>query len=126
MVGGTLGGAIAHEFMHAPHTVERVVGAGLMSLMTYGHFTIGHVAGHHRVGGDDRGSRRPPAAGKACIAFLVRSFAGGVDAGMACRGDREARRRDRGAWSVDNRLLQIVGWQAACTPAIYSLRAGWA
>ena len=40
MVGGTLGGALAHELMHVPRTFERVVGTGLMSLITYGHFAI--------------------------------------------------------------------------------------
>ena len=82
--GGTLGGAISHEFMHAPHRVERIVGAGLMSLLTYGHFTIGHVAGHHRWVGtpeDPATARR----GETLYAFLIRSF-GGVT--LAWRAER--------------------------------------
>ncbi len=30
---------------------ERVMGTALMSLLSYGHFSIGHVAGHHRLVG---------------------------------------------------------------------------
>jgi alkane 1-monooxygenase len=122
MVGGTLGGAIAHEFMHAPNTVERMVGAGLMSLMTYGHFTIGHVAGHHKWVGtaeDPATARR----GESLYGFLVRSFAGGVT--LAWRAERaRIRRRRLGVWSVENRLLQILVWQAGLYGSIYFV-TGW-
>jgi alkane 1-monooxygenase len=122
MVGGTLGGAIAHEFMHAPRALERIVGAGLMSLMTYGHFTIGHVAGHHRwvaTDEDPATARR----GESLYAFLVRSFAGGV--ALAWRAERtRLRRRHRRVWSAENYLLRIVVWQAALYGAIYVV-VGW-
>ena len=123
MVGGTLGGAIAHEFMHAPYAIERIVGAGLMSLMTYGHFTIGHVAGHHRWVGT---SEDPATAkrGESLYAFLVRSFAGGVT--MAWRAEHvRLRRRRRGVWSLENRLLQICVWQAVLYLAVYVI-TDWA
>jgi alkane 1-monooxygenase len=122
MVGGTLGGAIAHEFMHAPRTLERVAGVGLTSLISYGHFTIGHVAGHHRWVGtaeDPATARR----GESLYAFLVRSFAGG--AVLAWRAEaRRLRRRGRGAWSVENRLFQIAGWQALLYAAIFAAAGG--
>ena len=123
MVGGTLGGALAHEFMHAPRTLERVAGAGLMSLMSYGPFTIGHVAGHHRWVGtpaDPATARR----GETLYAFLVRSFAGG--AVLAWRAEQKRLRRNgRSVWSSENRLFQIVGWQALLYAAIFAV-AGWA
>ncbi|HVQ14472.1 MAG TPA: alkane 1-monooxygenase [Vicinamibacterales bacterium] len=122
MVGGTLGGAIAHEFMHAPRTTERIVGVGLMSLMTYGHFTIGHVAGHHRWVGTDADpatARR----GESLYGFLIRTFAGG--AALAWRAERtRLRRRERGAWSVENRLLQIIVWQAVLYACVFFV-VGW-
>jgi alkane 1-monooxygenase len=121
-IGGTYGSAIAHEFMHAPRAVERIVGAGLMSLVSYGHFTIGHVAGHHRWVGT---SEDPATAkrGESLYGFLVRALAGG--AALAWRAERaRLRRRHRGAWSVENRLLQILLWQAALYGAIYAVVGG--
>ena len=122
MVGGTLGGAIAHEFMHAPRTIDRVVGAGLMSLMSYGHFTIGHVAGHHRW----VGTREDPATarrGESLYAFLVRSFAGG--AVLAWRAERtRLRRRRRPTWSIEEPISsdRRLAGTALCSRV---LRAGW-
>ena len=116
MVGGTLGGALAHEFMHAPRTVDRVVGAGLMTLTTYGHFAIGHVAGHHRLVGtaaDPATARR----GESLYPFLVRAFAGGVATAWRAEATRLRRARRR-TWSVHNRLLQIAAWQTLLYVAI--------
>ena len=117
MVGGTFGGAIAHEFLHAPRSRHRVVGVGLMSLLSYGHFSIGHVAGHHRLVGttaDPATARR----GESIYAFLLRSFAGGVM--LACRAERSRlMRRRQPIWSARNRLIQIVCWQALLYGAIY-------
>lgn len=122
MMGGTLGGAIAHEFMHAPRTLERVAGVGLTSLISYGHFTIGHVAGHHRLVAtteDPATARR----GESLYAFLIRSFAGG--AVLAWRAEaRRLRRRGRGPWSLENRLFQIAGWQALLYAAIFAAAGG--
>ena len=122
MVGGTLGGAIAHELLHAPRTVERVVGAGVMSLITYGHFSIGHVAGHHRWVGtevDSATARR----GESLYAFLLRAGVGGFT--LAWRAElTRLRRRRRPVWSMENRLLQILGWQALLYGAIYAV-VGW-
>jgi hypothetical protein len=123
MVGGTLGGAIAHEFMHAPRTFERVVGTGLMSLITYGHFAISHVAGHHRLVGTpaDPATAR---TGETLHAFLARAFGGGL--ALAWRAEKtRLHRRSRPVWSLENRLLQIFGCEAMVYAGI-GVVAGWA
>jgi alkane 1-monooxygenase len=122
MVGGTLGGAIAHEFLHAPRTLERVIGTGLMSLISYGHFSIAHVAGHHRLVGtleDPATARR----GQTLYGFLVRSIVGG--AVLAWRAEcARLRRRRSSMWSIHNRLFQIAGWQALLYVTVYAT-LGW-
>ena len=123
MVGGTLGGALAHELMHVNRTVDRIVGTGLMSLMTYGHFAISHVAGHHRLVGtseDPATARR----GESVYAFLPRALAGGV--ALAWRAEvKRLRRGRRPVWSVENRMLRIFGWEALFYAAI-AVTVGWA
>jgi alkane 1-monooxygenase len=109
-IGGMFGGVIAHEWMHAPRGVHRVVGVGLMSLISYGHFSIGHVAGHHRWVGT-RGDPATARLGESLYAFYLRALAGG--AAMAWRAEAvRLRRRGRPLWRHDNRVLQICCWQA--------------
>lgn len=122
MVGGTLGGALAHEFMHVPRMFERVLGTALMSLITYGHFAIGHVAGHHRLVGtesDPATARR----GESLYAFLGRAVIGGCALAWHAEA-RRLRRRHRPLWSIDNRILQVLAWQALLYTLIATL-AGW-
>jgi alkane 1-monooxygenase len=123
IVGGTFGAAIAHEFMHASHTGERIIGAGLMSLLTYGHFTIGHVAGHHKWVGT---SEDPATAGRGqdLYSFLSRSLVGGLSLAWRAEHSRLQRRR-RPVWSLDNRLLQIFAWQAGLYGVVH-VSTGWA
>jgi len=121
-VGGTLGGALAHELMHVPRTFDRILGTALMSFTTYGHFAIGHVAGHHRLVGteDDPATAR---RGEGLYPFLVRTFAGGVT--LAWRAERKRLgRRQRQAWSRHNRLLRVFAFEGALYAAIYAA-AGW-
>ena len=118
MIGGTLGGSLAHEFMHVPRTSERVIGTALMCLTTYGHFAIAHVAGHHRLVGtpaDPATARR----GETLYVFLARSFAGGVR--LAWRAERHRlARRGRSPVSTGNRLLQVFAFEALLYVAIYA------
>ena len=115
-IGGMFGGVIAHELMHAPRGSERVIGVGLMSMITYGHFSIGHVAGHHRW----VGTPRDPASarlGDSLYAFHARALIGGV--GLAWRAEAaRLRRLEQPLWRPANRLLQIFSWQALVYGAI--------
>lgn len=119
MVAGTLGGALAHELMHVPRTLDRILGTSLMSLITYGHFAIGHVAGHHRLVGtmDDPSTAR---RGESLYPFLVRTFTGSMT--LAWRAERtRLRRHHRAIWSIRNRLLQIFACEALLYGVIYAL-----
>lgn len=123
MVGGTLGGSLSHEFLHVPRTSDRVVGAGLMCLTTYGHFAVAHVAGHHRLVGtpaDPATARR----GEMLYPFLVRSFAGGFI--LAWRAERQRlARHGAAAWTMRNAVLQILALEALLYGVVYAA-TGWA
>ena len=121
-VAGTLGGALAHELMHVPRTFDRVLGTALMSFTTYGHFAIGHVAGHHRLVGtleDPATARR----GESLYPFLVRTFTGGVTLAWRAESSR-LRRQHRPVWSAHNRLLQVFAFEGVLYGAIYGA-LGW-
>ena len=48
---GIMGGAginVAHELMHRPKKVDRGLAEAIMSLVSYTHFCVEHVYGHHR------------------------------------------------------------------------------
>jgi alkane 1-monooxygenase len=76
MTGGMLSVPVAHELMHRRGRSEHVFAEILMSLMSYPHFCIEHVHGHHaRVAtADDPATAR---AGESLYAFLPRAVAGG-------------------------------------------------
>lgn len=89
MAGGMLNVPVAHELMHGRGRGERAIAEILMSLMSYPHFCIEHVRGHHaRVGTTaDPATAR---AGESLYAFLPRTVAGGFLS--AWRSERERMR----------------------------------
>jgi alkane 1-monooxygenase len=76
MVGGMSGMPVAHELMHGTRRIERAIAELIMLSMTYSHFCIEHVLGHHaRVG-----TPADPATarlGESLYAFLPRTIGGG-------------------------------------------------
>jgi alkane 1-monooxygenase len=47
-IAGGIGITFAHELVHRPGRFERVLGDVLLALVTYPHFAVEHVYGHHR------------------------------------------------------------------------------
>ena len=47
-INGAIGITFAHELVHRAGRVERVLGDVLLALVTYPHFAVEHVYGHHR------------------------------------------------------------------------------
>lgn len=74
-VGGGIN--IAHEFMHRKSKVERGLAEILMGTVSYTHFCVEHVHGHHRHVATplDAASSR---FGESVYAFLPRSLLGGL------------------------------------------------
>lgn len=89
---GAVGIAVAHELMHRQSRLDRWLGDFLLCTVTYPHFAIEHVYGHHiRVATpEDPASAR---LGEPLYAFVPRSVIGGL----------------KSAWEIEVRRLKVRG-----------------
>jgi alkane 1-monooxygenase len=97
-IGGMFGVPVAHELMHQRSRWARLTAELQMLLMSYPHFCIEHVHGHHR----NVGTRRDPATarfGESVYRFYPRTVFGGVVS---------AWRRDRTRMVSDAAMLIVV------------------
>ncbi|MGH1345568.1 MAG: alkane 1-monooxygenase [Nannocystales bacterium] len=106
---------IAHELMHRKDPRERAVAELLMGSVTYSHFCVEHVYGHHRHVATplDAASSR---FGESVYAFLPRTIIGGLRSAIAIENGR-ARKQGISKWSLRHRmtryaLTQIVVYAA--------------
>jgi alkane 1-monooxygenase len=103
---GAVGIAVAHELMHRQSRLDRWLGDFLLCTVTYPHFSIEHVYGHHiRVATpEDPASAR---LGETLYAFIPRSIIGGL----------------RGAWGIEVRRLKSrgQGWFSIQNPMLGDL-----
>ena len=97
---GVFGVLAAHELVHGPDRAERFLGLMMLTGMSYRHFRIAHVYGHHRWAATERD---PASArlGESFYAFLPRTVA----AQFADAWAFEAR---RGRTLRDNRIARDV------------------
>jgi alkane 1-monooxygenase len=110
----------AHELMHGPARFERALATAIMTMMSYGHFGIAHVEGHHRT----VGTPADPATarwGESFYAFYNRTLIGGVVTAWRIEA-RRLRRRGTSVWSGRNRVLG----GAAVLTAVYVVVAALA
>lgn len=115
--GGAIGITFAHELIHRSARVERALGDVVLALVTYPHFAIEHVHGHHR----HVGTPRDPATarlGEGLFRFLPRTVFGGVRHAWVVERERLAR-RGRSVWHPANQMLRY----AVTTAAVYSVVA---
>jgi alkane 1-monooxygenase len=113
---------VAHELMHRPGRLGRIVAEAQMSLLSYPHFCIEHVQGHHRW----VGTPRDPATarlGESVFAFYRRTVAGGLASAWRLEAAR-LQALGSGWWSARNRLLRYGGVLAAAYGAVHA-RYGW-
>jgi len=104
MATGVIGITFAHELIHRPGTWERALGEVLLASVSYSHFAIEHVYGHHRY----VGTRRDPATsrfGETLYRFLPRTLTGSVKSAWELERARLLKRR-RSMWSRRNRFLR--------------------
>ena len=120
-VGYTTGAAInmGHELGHKKHPVQRWVSRCALAPSGYGHFTIEHVAGHHRdvATPEDSASSR---LGESYYRFMTREIPGALRRAWAIERERLCR-RGAGPWSMANEILIT----AAITLALWSALALW-
>ncbi len=119
---GVIGITTAHEFIHRPGRWERRLGLVLLALVTYMHFRIEHVYGHHRrvATPEDPASAR---LGESFYEFLPRTLAGGLISAWRIEAARLARRCGR-PWGLGNRVARYLGIEAAIYAALV-LALGW-
>jgi alkane 1-monooxygenase len=114
---GAVGIAVAHELMHRPSRADRWLGDILLCTVTYPHFSIEHVYGHHiKVATpEDPASAR---MGESLYAFIPRSVVGGLLGAWAIE-TRRLRARGQGWLSPQNRMLGYLVLVSAWYVAAY-------
>lgn len=114
---GAVGITFAHELVHRRQRFERALGEILLASVSYAHFAIEHVHGHHR----HVATPQDPATarlGESFYRFLPRTLAGSLTSAWRLERERLARRGHR-AWSPANRMLRYGATQAALYPAVW-------
>lgn len=106
IAGGMFCIPVAHELMHGTGRFDKILAEILMTLVSYTHFCIGHVHGHHR----NVGTANDPATarfGESFYAFYPRTVFGGV---VSAWNLEEARlhRLGAGVWSSRNRMIRYI------------------
>jgi alkane 1-monooxygenase len=71
---GVFGVLSAHEAVHSGDEAEAFLGVSLLTAMSYRHFRIAHIHGHHRWAGTDKDSATAR-LGESFYAFLLRTLA---------------------------------------------------
>ncbi len=122
LASGGIGITDAHELIHRRTWWERFLGQVLLVSVSYHHFSIEHVYGHHRRAGtpaDSVTARR----GESLWQFLPRAIGRSFVSAWRLEAERLAR-TGRPAWTLRNRVLAGLIAEAALYAAIL-LYAGW-
>jgi alkane 1-monooxygenase len=115
ITGGVIGITVAHELVHRASRLDRILGGVLLALVSYLHWGIEHVAGHHRrvATPDDPATAR---FGEVLPAFMARSVIRGFQSAWQIESARNARRGIHATWR--NRVLHGLGISGALAAAI--------
>jgi alkane 1-monooxygenase len=71
---GVFGMLAAHEMIHSHSSVERALGLTMLTAMSYRHFRVAHIHGHHRYAATERDAATARLA-ESFYAFLARTVA---------------------------------------------------
>ncbi len=121
-VSGAVGIVFAHELTHRISWLERRIADALMVSVTYHHFCIEHVHGHHRT----VGTKEDPATARlneSFYRFFPRAILGGLTSSWHLEVER-MRRRKRSPFSWRNRVFTGLIAQAVMYAAA-GLIFGW-
>jgi alkane 1-monooxygenase len=102
ITGGVIGITVAHELIHRSSRVDRILGGVLLALVSYLHWAIEHVAGHHRrvATPEDPATAR---LDEPLLAFMLRSAGTGFLSAWRIEAARNGRRGIRSPFA--NRVL---------------------
>lgn len=106
VVNGAGGINIAHELMHRKTKLHRAGAEILMTSVSYTHFCVEHVLGHHRnvATAEDPATSR---FGESFYRFYPRTLIGGLSSAWRLEGGR-CRKRGISAWSLRNRRTRYA------------------
>jgi alkane 1-monooxygenase len=107
VINGAGGINVAHELMHRKHWLWRAGAEILMTSVSYTHFCIEHVLGHHRTVAtpeDPATSRR----GESLYRFYPRTVVGGLRGAWLLERERCARKQIRWSSPRDRRTRYIL------------------
>ena len=124
VVNGAGGINIAHELMHRKHKLHRAAAEILMTTVSYTHFCIEHVLGHHRfvsTPADPATSR----LGESVYRFYPRTVFGSLASAWRLERDRCAKKTISG-WSLRDRRTRYLLVLAAVYAGIYLSLGGFA
>ena len=105
-VTGGIGITYAHELVHRPGRFELALGDVLLAFVTYPHFAIEHVYGHHRHVAtpiDPVTARR----GEGLYRFMLRAIPGSVAHAWAIEVER-ADRNEKPVFNARNRMVRYA------------------
>jgi alkane 1-monooxygenase len=117
VTAGAIGITFAHELVHRRRAIERALGELLLASVSYAHFAIEHVHGHHR----HVATPQDPATarlGESFYRFLPRTVVGSFTSAWRLEVERLAR-RGRGPFSPSNRMLRYALTQVLLYPAVW-------
>jgi alkane 1-monooxygenase len=115
ITGGVVGITVAHELVHRASRLDRILGGVLLTMVSYLHWAIEHVAGHHRR----VATREDPASarlGEDLPAFMARSIGRGFLSAWGIESARNARRGIRSP--LRNRVILCVLASSAVAAAL--------
>lgn len=117
---GVFGMLAAHEMIHSRREAERALGLAMLAAVSYPHFRISHLHGHHRHAAtrDDPATARQ---GESAYRFVLRSAVG-----QLVEAWRHEQRRCRGkAWALAaNRVHRYLALTLALYAAIALILGG--
>jgi alkane 1-monooxygenase len=122
LANGMLCIPVAHELMHGHARCDRAAAEALMLSVSYPHFCIEHVEGHHRrvaTAADPATAR----LGESFYQFYRRTLAGSVQSAWQIERAR-LRRRRLPAWGPANRMLRYA-LSLATLYTLIALGFGW-
>jgi alkane 1-monooxygenase len=113
---GAIGMTFAHELIHRRQPYERVLGNVLLLSVTYPHFAIEHIRGHHRHVGtpEDPATAR---LGESLYRFLPRTVFGSVASAWRLEQTR-LRYHEYRTWSSHNVMLRYAVIQTVIYAAV--------
>ena len=106
IMAGAIGITFAHELIHRKKPWERLAGEALLLSVTYHHWSIEHVYGHHRM----VATPKDPATarlGESFFAFMPRTVIGGLLSSFRIEATR-LRRRNQLPFGPKNRIISGI------------------